>query len=120
MLNRKREITKIIVLSAILMVLQFSWVFMVWLTRPPTLKLFNLKTTVQEFSTQLAKANLTASEKQALTVRFTTALQVVVDDYSKQHRVILVNPSSVVSSLPDVTVAVQHAIARYLQDEKNG
>lgn len=98
-------------------VLQFFFLALLWLTRPPSLALFDTKETLQVFSRQLSQSALTEAEKQALSTRFAKALEASIQEYSDSHRVILVNPSAITTSLPNVTQDVQKLIAEKMKKD---
>lgn len=113
MLNKSRWVIAVMILLQSVMLSYF------WLTRPVQLALFDVKTTVQGFSSELANSNLSDESKIALTKQFSLALTKTIGSYSEQHHVVLLNPAMVITPLPDVTANIQAAIAQALSQPKS-
>jgi len=104
--------------SWLLLSLQLLLTLLLWSNRQPQLVLFDMKATVQLFSKQLASSHLSEAQQQALSAQFSKTLEKVIAEYSRDHHVILMNPATVVTPLPDVTEAIQDAVAVRLQTSR--
>lgn len=93
-----------------------SCLLTLWLMpRQPGVVRFDMKQTMASFYLSAAKQSLTPARSEALSARFTEALQASLRDYQRRHHVIILVAPAVVEGAPDVTPALQRDIARRMQ-----
>ena len=90
---------------------------LLWQTvlQPQSIVSFDMQKTIKSFSAQLAKSDLTPSNKKSLSAKFTQALISQSGIYAKSHNAIVLVSPAVISGTNDVThiinQMVQHKLA---------
>lgn len=118
--RRNRCIVPVAIVTGVMLVLNAAIALLLIQWQQPVTVAFDMKGTVDQFMTQTAQHQLTQEQSDALTERFTTALDASLKDY--QHRfdaLILVAPS-VVSGVKDITADIQRDVARQMRVDKDG
>lgn len=85
----------------------------------PVTVAFDMKGTVDQFMTQTAQHQLTQEQNDALTLRFTTALDASLRDYQHRHDALILVSPSVVAGVKDITADIQRDVARQMRAAKD-
>lgn len=101
-----------LVLNAAIALLLIQW-------QTPVTVAFDMKGTVDQFMTQTAQHQLTQEQSDALTLRFTTALDASLKDYQHRHDALILVAPSVVSGVKDITADIQRDVARQMRADKD-
>ncbi|NEK83955.1 MAG: type-F conjugative transfer system protein TrbI [Pantoea ananatis] len=76
---------------------------------------FDMKGTIDTFTQQSAQAQLTKEAAEALTRRFSSALESSLNAWKQKHGGVILVKGAVVSGAHDITPEIQSEIARQMQ-----
>ncbi|MBF7982103.1 MULTISPECIES: type-F conjugative transfer system protein TrbI [Rahnella] len=117
--RRNRCIVPVAVVAAGMIALNAAIALLLIQWQTPVTVTFDMKGTVDQFMTQTAQHQLTQGESDALTLRFTTALDASLKDYQHRHDALILVAPSVVSGVKDITVDIQRDVARRMRADKD-
>ena len=83
--------------------------------QPPRMASFDMKGTLRLFSQQLAAKELSDEEREQAIARFTHAMEVATEAYSREHRMVLLVAPAVIDGAVDATPVIQAAIKVNMQ-----
>ena len=99
----------------VLLALMLSLVSIALSIQPPRIASFDMKATLQLFSKQFAAQELSDDERQKVIARFSRAMEAGADEYSNDHRMVVLVSPAVVEGAVDATPVIQEAIKARLQ-----
>lgn len=113
----RRHTTRYLLLAIMGSVLINTAITSLWMAwKMPTVVSFDIKGTIDRFSEQVGQQTLAEEDISALTSRFMTTLDSVLQDYqTRQKSVILVAPA-VVDGVTDITEEIQKDIAQRMSE----
>lgn len=117
--RRNRCIVPVAVVAAGMLVLNAATALLLIQWQQPVTVAFDMKGTVDQFMTQTAQHQLTQEQSDALTLRFTTALDASLRDYQHRHDALILVSPSVVAGVKDITADIQRDVARQMRAAKD-
>ncbi|UHM93607.1 type-F conjugative transfer system protein TrbI [Rahnella victoriana] len=117
--RRNRCIVPVAIVAGVMLVLNAAIALLLIQWQTPVTVAFDMKGTVDRFMTQTAAHQLTQEQSDALTLRFTTALDASLKDYQHRHDALILVAPSVVSGVKDITADIQRDVARRMRADKD-
>ena len=117
--RRNRCIMPVAIVAGVMLVLNAAIALLLIQWQTPVTVAFDMKGTVDQFMTQTAQHQLTQAQSDALTLRFTTALDASLKDYQHRHDALILVAPSVVSGVKDITTDIQRDVARQMRAAKD-
>lgn len=117
--RRNRCIVPVAIVAGVMLVLNAAIALLLIQWQTPVTVAFDMKGTVDQFMTQTAQHQLTQEQSDALTLRFTTALDASLKDYQHRHDALILVAPSVVSGVKDITADIQRDVARQMRADKD-
>jgi conjugal transfer pilin signal peptidase TrbI len=117
--RRNRCIVPVAIVVAVMLMLNAAIALLLIQWQQPVTVAFDMKGTVDQFMTQTSQHQLTQGESDALTLRFTTALNASLNNYQRRHDALILVTPSVVSGVKDITPDIQQDIARQMRAAKD-
>ncbi|AVF38079.1 type-F conjugative transfer system protein TrbI [Rahnella sikkimica] len=117
--RRNRCIVPVAIVAGVMLMLNAAIALLLIQWQTPVTVAFDMKGTVDQFMTQTAQHQLTQGESDALTLRFTTALDASLKDYQHRHDALILVAPSVVSGVKDITADIQRDVARQMRAAKD-
>jgi len=117
--RRNRCIVPVAIVAGVMLVLNAAIALLLIQWQAPVTVAFDMKGTVDQFMTQTAQHQLTQEQSDALTERFTTALDASLKDYQHRHDALILVAPSVVAGVKDITADIQRDVARQMRVDKD-
>lgn len=117
--RRNRCIVPVAIVAVAMLMLNAAISLLLIHWQQPVTVAFDMKGTVDQFMTQTAQHQLTQGKSDALTLRFTTALDVSLHDYQRRHDALILVSPSVVAGVKDITADIQRDVARQMRTTKD-
>lgn len=117
--RRNRCIMPVAIVAGVMLVLNAAIALLLIQWQTPVTVAFDMKGTVDQFMTQTAQHQLTQEQSDALTERFTTALDASLKDYQHRHDALILVAPSVVAGVKDITADIQRDVARQMRADKD-
>ncbi|TDS84834.1 conjugal transfer pilin signal peptidase TrbI [Rahnella sp. BIGb0236] len=117
--RRNRCIVPVAIVAVAMLMLNAAISLLLIQWQQPVTVAFDMKGTVDQFMTQTAQHQLTQGQSDALTLRFTTALDVSLYDYQRRHDALILVTPSVVTGAKDITADIQRDVARQMRTAKD-
>lgn len=113
--RRNRCIVPVAVVAAGMIALNAAITLLLIQWQQPELVAFDMKDTVDRFMTQAAVRQLTPEQSDALTARFTSALNASLNEFQRAHRAVILVSPSVVTGAKDITADIQQDVAHQMR-----
>lgn len=117
--RRNRCIVPVAIVAITMLMLNAAISLLLIQWQQPVTVAFDMKGTVDQFMTQTAQHQLTQEQSDALTLRFTTALDASLRDYQHRHDALILVSPSVVAGVKDITADIQRDVARQMRVSKD-
>jgi conjugal transfer pilin signal peptidase TrbI len=117
--RRNRCIVPVAIVAIAMLMLNAAISLLLIQWQQPLTVAFDMKGTVDQFMTQTAQHQLTQEQSDALTLRFTTALDASLRGYQRRHDALILVSPSVVAGVKDITADIQRDVAGRMRAAKD-
>ncbi|HEF0975478.1 TPA: type-F conjugative transfer system protein TrbI [Escherichia coli] len=110
--RKRRGLLRLLLVAAAILCINATVTTVLIRVLTPTVVMFDMKGTVDQFTEQAGARFLDETQTNALTERFMRTLNTELQDYQRRHDVLILVTPAVVSGATDITGDIQSAVAQ--------